>query len=60
MFQNIEIEFWYSRGGEKRKTSFINSYKNDDFQAILESDQKPNIEKFKLSIIPQVDRKSVV
>lgn len=43
MFENIQIEFLYSRGGKENKISFVDCYSNEDFKAILEVNKNHNV-----------------
>ena len=55
MFENIHIEFWYSRGGKENKISFVGCYSNEDFKAVLEINKNHNVQELKLSIVPEVE-----
>lgn len=55
MFENIEVELWYSRGEKEYKLGFTNGFANGDFKAFIELDMNSNSEKFTLSIVPKAE-----
>lgn len=53
MFNNIEIEFSYSKQGKEKKEVFKGSYSNEDFDMTLEINSDKNVNKLKLVIFPR-------
>lgn len=55
MFDNIEIEFSYTLGADKKNVSFVNSYIDKDFKAVLKVNKIQCKEILELSIVPNAE-----